>query len=152
MNGVEYYRRVRQYTRSRLATLSGVNLAAVDRICNGPNVESMTIDHARSLAKALDVTVDELLMDYPEAASPQKKMLSFKENKHPCNSLENYRRAKHYTYLELAQLLNISKQAARFHCTYDKASRKTVQKLARYENMTEEAFEEQYGKPMADVS
>lgn len=141
MYGLKYHRMKQWLSQKELAKLSGCSLQTITRL--EQDMPSSTwcriIDDC---AKALGVSMDEIVREYPDdilSDGDHPSTESRTENPHNC--LSQYRRAKNLTFEELAiRLGNSTREAGRIACARSVPLDKDIQKLAAYERISVEDF------------
>ena len=153
MYGIEYHRMKQRLTKKEFAERAGCSLQTLARLEQEmpPSASCRIIDNC---AKALGVSMEEIVREYPDdilAAGDHPSTESKTEN--PNNCLSQYRRAKNLTFEELAMRLgNSTREAGRIACARSVPLDKDMQKLASFEGMSMEAFQELYGLKEGDAA
>lgn len=148
MNGIRYWRLKRRMTYTDLARKAGCTLDTIRRLEEhiGSNTSSALL---LRIANALDVTVDELLMEYPEDAitlgdHPTGKYTMALSRLNPVG---RYCREHNISLPEYAALTGKrSKQAAQRTWTKQKLKYEEILPLAEREGLTAEEFLTHYEK------
>ena len=142
MNGMKYHMYFDHLSVQEVAERSGICRDRVLRFChNIPEGTSMKVLYR--LACAMDVTVDELVREYPDSAMApgDHPAVQAKRTDKAMNALGVYRRRKNLTYDEFTALLGLrSRQATYVKCTAPVPDSRCVELLAKREKMSAEAF------------
>lgn len=142
MNGFHYWRHKRRMTRRALAREAGCTPEFLMMQERDGNL-SVSSTFVASIAKVLDVTMDELFQEYPEEAlevgdHPTNRS---RAGGRPLNAVGRYRLAHNLTYRELADRLEVTfRQSAQALCVSLHPSPRFLERLAALENMTVEEF------------
>ena len=145
MNGLAFYRHKRQYTREKLAALSGITKDTIQKYEKGIS-RTASIEALLALATALEVTLDALIADYDDAelTTVDRSVRSSKVVS-PTNVIYRYKVAKNLRYEELAGILGLAaRESARYVCMRKEARRTHVLRLSQYEHMSVDEFLLQY--------
>lgn len=146
MSGFRYWRCKRRMTLQELSQEAGCNrvfLMIQEREAN-PSASSALV---ASVAKVLNVTMDELFQEYPAEAleAGDHHGNRSRPGGRPLNVVGRYRLAHNLTYLELADRLGQhSSQAARNLCISPRLSRRSLERLAALENLEVEELLRRY--------
>lgn len=146
MSGFRYWRCKRHMTLRELAQEAGCNrvfLMIQEREAN-PSASSALV---ASVAKVLNVTMDELFQEYPEEAleAGDHHGNRSRPGGRPLNVVGRYRLAHNLTYREMADRLGQhSSQAARNLCISPRLSRRSLERLAALENLEVEELLRRY--------
>lgn len=148
MNGVAFYRRKRQYSREKLAELAGICKDTIRNYELRGITDFSEVESLLALAKALDVSLDELVAEHDERElSTVDRTVRPSNIDSPRNCVSNYRRAKNLRYQELADLLGLaSREGARHACRRSTARSKHVARLAQYEGISTAEFMVRYAR------
>lgn len=151
MNGIRYWRLKRRMTYTALAREAGCNSITVRNMER--NFSHTTSSLLVRVADALDVTVDQLVADYPED--------SIVTGDHPegrytmattrLNPVGRYCRTHNISLIEYAALAGKrTKQSAQYVWVKPKPKRSEIEPLARREGLTLEAFLALYLEEVAE--
>ena len=145
MYGLQYHRMKKWLSKKELAKLAGCSAQTITRLEKDMPLSTWCgiIDDC---AKALGVSMDEIVREYPNrilSAGDHPSTESRTENPHNC--LSQYRKTKNLTFEELAiRLGNSTREAGRIACVRSVPLDKDIQKLATFEGISVEDFRRLY--------
>ena len=145
INGIEYFRRKKHMSLAELSAASGVAYSLVRELSKEIRYTTSS-DVYRRLARALNVTVDDLLLEYSYDDLAVGDRSASRRGDSRCNCIDNYRWAENLPLEELARRMGVtSRERARQICNMPVPSRKHLLMLAEYENTSLEEFKVRYG-------
>lgn len=139
MNGLKYYRCARLLTQQELAQKAHLSRGRVAKMEN--EAPSGAYEHYETVARVLQVTIDELFLEFPDedkCVLPRNIKLDPKENLY--NSISHYRQERGLSFHGLSEILYCSDEAAKATCMADEAPESDVGVLARLEGLTPNGF------------
>ena len=144
INGIEYYRLKNHMSYVELSAASGVAYSLILALTKSIKYTT-SVDVYCRIAKALSVTVDDLLIEYSrdDLTAGDRPVSRRKDSR--CNCIDNYRWAENLPLEELARRIGVSsRERARQVCNMPVPSRKNLVRLAEYENLSIDEFEVRY--------
>jgi len=152
ITGLLYFRRKRRLSRIQLAVMSDIEEITLKRM------ESYTAFCHPShmymrLAKCLNITVDDLVLTYPESLLEEGDQHTREaRSPHPDNIIGRYKFINNLTFHQLAMRLGLKgKESARVVCKRKNAGNKHVETLARYHGISVEEFRHRYSNKSNEI-
>ena len=147
ITGINYWRRRRGLSVQALAKMTGIHVSKIRDLEQGRAKHQPSLNDYNRLAKALGVTIDDLIETHRESELEGRGNFSSYNSR--TDDLNNcvavYRRQKGLTYVQLAARWGAaSLECGRKACSRAKPSPKHVKALAKYEGITEEEFCRKY--------
>ena len=150
MNGIRYYRLKKRMSKKDLAKKSGICPMTISKLEKAEEIRASCL-RLYDIACALGVTMDELLMDYPdELITPSDRKAYPQHTGRATNCVSNYRLAHNLSHEELGRRLgNRTRALSQVACKQEEGKPKHIQALAVWEGVSMEEFCRQYATPEA---
>lgn len=145
VTGVKYWRKKRRLTKTELAALSGVSGTFISVADKAIHPTTMLWCYIR-LARALNVTVDDLCREYREEQLTESDRVASKKTseREPVNCIDRYRKERNLSFAQLGSLLGVSRQRAHVICRSKHPSENCISLLAGREGVSAKRFLEDY--------
>ena len=152
MTGVRYWRQKRRLSKKVLSEKTGVSPAFIANA--EEEISPMSLfSHYILLAKALDVTIDQLFEKYDDADLSYGDHGTYRAKKRAhsvANCIAEYRIVENFTYQELSSILGItSREGARKICNASSPPSKHIKAIAERENLPVDVFIHRYSPERA---
>ena len=136
ITGVRFYRLKGRMSVLELARRADINPANIHRMEHGLK-PTMSAGLYISVAKALGVTLDELVKDYDSSLlTAGDRPTCWQTVQSPANVIANYRLRENLSLMQLGDLLGLTREGARRVCMRDSVSDKYITRLAEATGMT----------------
>lgn len=149
ITGLEYHRRKRRLSKRALAKKANITACTLTNLEHGGLCLKMSAKEACTIAEALEVTVDDLLiMHRKEELEAGDRGAYVARIKNPENPVDNYRVVHNLTFRELGKRMSFSCQGAINACERKIALKRHIELLSAYEGISTVAFMDRYGRPV----
>ena len=146
MLGLKYFRLKSHLKMEELAELSGVTKQCIWAYENAENTETFMIQTLLPLAKALQVTLDELVADYDAEDLEDGDHYTRPTQYHDAdNPYARLKKSRNLSFRELGKLMGITRQAAQGACKTGSCAAKSHRTLLESLGMSQSEFEAAYG-------
>ena len=142
MTGVEYWRMKKQISAANLAAKANVGVTTVFNMERAFNPTALSGPYIK-LADAMDVPVDNLLMEYDPSTLKASDRVTYRWKNKPlvfANCIAYYRHEENYSLQQLGNILGVTRERARGICNEKEAPRKHIATLAKKEGISIEEF------------
>ena len=147
MNGIEFYLRKRRMTARELAKRSGVHKMTISAYVNKTDETDMQVSVLLKFSNVLNVPIDDLVKQYDE-----NELLPGEHSTRQTfiigdTIMNRFRKAHNLTYEELGAMLSGSTRQNAFNlCKREGISDAMMQRLCKFEGISEGEFLERYGE------
>ena len=146
MLGLKYFRLKSHLKMDELVELSGVSKQCIWSYENAESTETFTIQTLLPLARALQVTLDELVADYDAEDLEDGDHYAYPTQYLDAdNPYARLKKSRNLSFRELGGLMGISRQAAQKICEAGSCAATSHRTLLKSLGMSQSEFEEAFG-------